>query len=180
MDCLPKCEANYVPLTPLTFLKRAASVYAARTSVVYESTRFTWGQTYERCLRLASSLRSLNVTKNGIIRIPFPFGITKCLKVSILAPNIPATYEVHFAVPMTGAILNTINTRLSSANIATILRHSGAKVFLADCELIPLACKALEILAAAFESRAAAQVIVIDDIDSPIGARLGLLEYEEC
>ncbi|KAL3735726.1 hypothetical protein ACJRO7_024796 [Eucalyptus globulus] len=183
MDCLPKCEANYVLLTPLTFLKRAASVYAARTSVVYESTRFTWGQTYERRflqhLRLASSLCSLNVTKNGIIRIPFPFGITKSLKVSILAPNIPAMYEVHFAVPMTGAILNTINTRLSFANIATILRHSGAKVFLADCELVPLACKALEILAAASKSHAAAQVIVIDDIDSPTGARLGLLEYEE-
>ncbi|KAF8026729.1 hypothetical protein BT93_F3261 [Corymbia citriodora subsp. variegata] len=166
MDCLPKCEANYVPLTPLTFLKRAASVYADRTSVVYESARFTWGQTHERCLRLASSLRSLNVVKNDVV--------------SILAPNVPAMYEVHFAVPMAGAVLNTINTRLNATNIATILRHSGAKVFLVDCELVPLAREALAILATAVSgSCAAPQVVVIDDIDSPTGVRLGDLEYEE-
>ncbi|KAI6691375.1 hypothetical protein NL676_028203 [Syzygium grande] len=111
-------------------------------------------------------------------------GITGCMSlggmpVSVLAPNVPATYEVHFAVPMVGAILNTINTRLSAANIATILGHSEAKVFLVDCDLVPPACKALEILAAASESRAAPQVVVIDDIDSPTGVRLGELEYEE-
>ncbi|KAF8026730.1 hypothetical protein BT93_F3262 [Corymbia citriodora subsp. variegata] len=165
MDCLPKCEANYVPLTPLTFLKRAASVYADRTSIVYESTRFTWGQTHERCLRLASSLRSLNVAKNDVV--------------SILAPNVPATYEVHFAVPMAGAILNTINTRLRAADIATILCHSRAKVFLVDCKLVPLACEALEILAASSKSGAAPWVVVIDDVNSPTGVRLGELEYEE-
>ncbi|KAI6691376.1 hypothetical protein NL676_028204 [Syzygium grande] len=81
MDCLPKCEANHVSLTPLTFLKRAASVSADRTSVVYESTRFTWLQTYERCPRLTSSLRSLNVVKNDVVCISFQ--ITERLKVSI-------------------------------------------------------------------------------------------------
>ncbi|KAJ6423650.1 hypothetical protein OIU84_024594 [Salix udensis] len=69
MDLLPKCDANYVPLTPITFLKRANAAYANRTSVIYEGTRFTWSQTYERCCRLADSLRSLKVGKNDV-----PFG----------------------------------------------------------------------------------------------------------
>lgn len=68
MDKLPKCDANYVPLTPLTFLKRAARSYAKRTSIVYEGTRFTWLQTYQRCCLLASSLSSLNITKNDVVR----------------------------------------------------------------------------------------------------------------
>jgi non-ribosomal peptide synthetase component E (peptide arylation enzyme) len=67
MDQLQKCDANYVPLTPVTFLKRASAVYANRTSVIYEGTRFTWRQTYERCCRLADSLRSLNVGKNDVV-----------------------------------------------------------------------------------------------------------------
>lgn len=67
MDLLPKCDANYVPLTPLTFLNRAAQVYASRTSVIYEGTRFTWRQTDHRCRRLASSLRSLNIVKNDVV-----------------------------------------------------------------------------------------------------------------
>ncbi|KAE8660819.1 Benzoate--CoA ligase, peroxisomal [Hibiscus syriacus] len=95
MDRLSKCNANYVPLTPLMFLKRASNSYADRTSIIYENIRFTWRQTSERCCRLASST------------------------VSVLAPNIPAMYEMHFAVPMAGAVLNTINTRLDAKNIAT-------------------------------------------------------------
>lgn len=67
MDQLPKCRANYAPLTPITFLPRAAAVYSDRTSVIYECVRFTWAQTYDRCLRLASSLRSLNVCKNDVV-----------------------------------------------------------------------------------------------------------------
>ncbi|XP_022760155.1 butyrate--CoA ligase AAE11, peroxisomal-like [Durio zibethinus] len=132
MDQLPKCQANYVPLTPLTFLKRAGSVYANRTSVIYENTRFTWGQTYERCCRLASSLLSLNLQNGNVV--------------SVLAPNVPAMYEMHFAVPMAGAVLNTINTRLDAKNVATILRHSEAKVFFVDYQYVPLAREALRIL----------------------------------
>lgn len=67
MNRLPKCGANYVPLTPLTFLKRAAMVYANRTSVIYGGVSFTYHQTYERCCRLASALRSLNITKNNVV-----------------------------------------------------------------------------------------------------------------
>ncbi|KAI4320256.1 hypothetical protein MLD38_033755 [Melastoma candidum] len=174
MDALPKCDANYVALTPLTFVKRAASVYAARPSVVHDRVRFTWSQTYERCCRLASSLRSLNVTKNSVV--------------SVLAPNVPALYEMHFGVPMAGAVLNTINTRLNADNVATILRHSEPKVFFVDWEYVPKVRDALKIL---IKSRGAGGegadraasflplVVVIDDINSPTGVRLGELEYEQ-
>ncbi|XP_057492360.1 trans-cinnamate:CoA ligase, peroxisomal-like [Actinidia eriantha] len=170
MDRLPKCEANYVPLTPLTFLKRASAVYADRTSIIYAETRFTWRQTYERCRRLAFSLWSLNISKNNVV--------------SVLAPNIPAMYEMHFAVPMAGAVLNTINTRLDPKNIATILRHSEAKVFFVDYEYVPLAREALRLLMANLNGSMEAEssmplVVVIDDIDSPTGVRLGELEYEQ-
>lgn len=173
MDQLPKCGANYVPLTPLTFLKRASSVYANRTSVIYENTRFTWRQTYERCCRLASSLRSLNILKNNVV--------------SVLAPNVPAMYEMHFAVPMAGAVLNTINTRLDAKNVATILRHSEAKAFFVDYQFVAVAKEALRILMSDQYSQQEHDhhssniplVIVIDDIDSPTGVRLGELEYEQ-
>ncbi|GKV00262.1 hypothetical protein SLEP1_g12981 [Rubroshorea leprosula] len=165
MDKLPKCQANYVPLTPLTFLKRAAAVYADRPSLIYEATRFTWQHTYLRCCRLASALLSLNILKNDVV--------------SVLAPNIPAMYEMHFAVPMAGAVLNTINTRLDSKTIATILRHSEAKVFFVDYEFVPLAREALRSLIADSSESSIPLVIVIDDIDRPTGVRLGKLEYEQ-
>ncbi|XP_022770023.1 butyrate--CoA ligase AAE11, peroxisomal-like [Durio zibethinus] len=204
MDQLPKCKANYVPLTPLTFLKRASSAYASRTSLIYETTRFTWRQTYERCCRLASSLLSLNILKNDVVSeiLVYTYLFHPCilvslflilirnlhLQVSVLAPNVPAMYEMHFAVPMAGAVLNTINTRLDAKNVATILRHSEAKAFFVDYQYVPLAREALRILMGSSQehhsSSAAAEssiplVIVIDDIDSPTGVRLGELEYEQ-
>lgn len=165
MDQLPKCAANHVPLTPITFLKRAASVYANRTSLIYGRTQFTWKETYERCCRVASSLRMLNIVKNDVV--------------SVLAPNIPALYEMHFAVPMAGAVLNAINTRLDAGNIATILKHSEAKIFLIDYEYVPVAKEALKLLIAGSSESMVPLVIVIDDIDSPKGIRLGKLEYEQ-
>ncbi|XP_071696036.1 trans-cinnamate:CoA ligase, peroxisomal-like [Rutidosis leptorrhynchoides] len=166
MDKLPKCPANYVPLTPLTFIKRASKVYSNRTSVIYDGARLTWGQTYDRCCRLAYSLRSLNVVKNDVV--------------SVLAPNIPALYEMHFAVPMAGAVLNAINTRLDAKNIATILCHSEAKVFFIDYQYVPLASAALRLMVDGFkDSSSMPLVIVIDDIYKPTGVRLGDLEYEQ-
>ncbi|KAK1297464.1 Benzoate--CoA ligase, peroxisomal [Acorus calamus] len=173
MDMLPKCDANYVPLSPITFLQRAASVYANRTSVIYGNACYTWKQTYDRCRRLASALRSLNISKNDVV--------------SILAPNIPAMYEMHFAVPMAGAVLNTINTRLDARSVATILRHSEAKAFFVDHQFIPLARDALkELVSDSCDSHDAAEeavsiplVVAIDDQDVPTGARLGELEYEQ-
>ncbi|XP_045820843.1 trans-cinnamate:CoA ligase, peroxisomal-like [Trifolium pratense] len=169
MDNLPKCPANYTTLTPLTFLMRASASYANRPSVIHEATQFTWSQTYDRCRRLASSLRALNISKNDVV--------------SVLAPNIPAMYEMHFAVPMAGAVLNTINLRLDPKNIATILRHSEAKIFFVDYEFVPKAKEALRLLME--EKNQTEQysslplVIVIDDINSPTGIRLGELEYEQ-
>ncbi|XXG63691.1 hypothetical protein AAC387_Pa05g1817 [Persea americana] len=165
MDHLVKCEANTAPLTPLTFLNRAATAYASRTSIIYKTTRFTWHQTYRRCCRLASSLSSLNITKNDVV--------------SVLAPNVPAVYEMHFAVPMTGAILNTINTRLDAYNIATILRHSEAKLFFVDHQLVPLARDALNCLAK--DPIKPPLVVLIDKLDAPRGVPFGLgeLEYEQ-
>ncbi|KAK7290273.1 hypothetical protein RIF29_04572 [Crotalaria pallida] len=178
MDNLPKCLANYTSLTPMTFLMRAAACYANRTSVIHEGTRFTWAQTYERCRRLAFSLRALNIARNDVV--------------SVLAPNIPAMYEMHFAVPMAGAVLNTINTRLDAKNIATILKHSEAKVFFVDYEYVSKAKDALRLLMLSninnHQQGAKEQqqyysslplVIVIDDINSPTGIRLGELEYEQ-
>lgn len=164
MDELNKCGANYVALTPTTFLKRASKVYANRASVIYAGVRFNWLQTYQRCCRLASSLRGLNIAKNDVV--------------SVLAPNTPALYEMHFAVPMAGAVLNAINTRLDAKNIATILRHSEAKMFFVDYEYVPVARDALRLLISEDYS-CLPLVIVIDDIDSPTGIRLGELEYEQ-
>ncbi|KAI7756692.1 hypothetical protein M8C21_019539 [Ambrosia artemisiifolia] len=145
-------------------------VYSNRTSVIYAGVTFTWRQTYERCCRLAYSLRSLNVVKNDVV--------------SVLAPNIPALYEMHFAVPMAGAVLNAINTRLDAKNIVTILRHSEAKVFFVDYQYVPIASEALRLLVAGSKDGLSAQyamplVIVIDDVDTPTGVRLGNLEYEQ-
>ncbi|KAL6228273.1 PREDICTED: butyrate--CoA ligase AAE11, peroxisomal-like isoform X2 [Fragaria vesca subsp. vesca] len=165
MNMLPKCDANYAALTPTTFLKRAAMFYSNRTSLIYEGTRFTWRQTHDRCCRLASSLLSLNIAKHDVV--------------SVLAPNIPALYEMHFAVPMAGAVLNTINSRLDAKNIASILKHSGAKVFFVDYEYVPQAREALRILMTGSHPSMMPLVIVIDDIESPTGVRLGELEYEQ-
>ncbi|XP_068646590.1 trans-cinnamate:CoA ligase, peroxisomal-like [Aristolochia californica] len=172
METLMKREANYLPLSPITFLERAAAVYSSRTSVVYGQARFTWRDTYERAKRLASALLSLNVAKNDIV--------------SVLAPNVPALYEMHFAVPMAGAVLNTINTRLDDKTVATILKHSEAKILFVDHEYVPLALNALTLLrngAAVGESPAVEQplVVLIDEIGALTGVCIcGIaIEYEE-
>ena len=117
---LPKCEANYVPLTPLSFLKRTAEVYPDRTSVIYGERRYTWAETYRRSKRLASGLGTLGVEAGD--------------RVAILAANTPEMYEAHFGVPMAGAVLCTINCRLDAPAIAYILEHSQAKVLITDRE----------------------------------------------
>ncbi|KAF5775195.1 putative AMP-dependent synthetase/ligase, AMP-binding, AMP-binding enzyme domain-containing protein [Helianthus annuus] len=171
MNRFAKCLANYVPLTPLTFIKRASMVYPTRTSIIYDRVQFNWRQTYERCCRLADSLRSLHVVKNDVV--------------SVLAPNVPALYEMHFAVPMAGAVLNAINTRLDAKHVASILRHSEAKVLFVDYEFVPLASEGLRLLVADnLEDKACGRihrplVVVIDDISNPTGVRLGNLEYEQ-
>jgi fatty-acyl-CoA synthase len=117
---LDKNAANYVPLTPLSFLARSAAVYPNHLSTVYEGRRFTWSETYARCRRFASYLASRGI---GV-------GDT----VAAMLPNIPAMNEAHFAVPMLGAVLNALNIRLDAPSIAFQLDHGGARIILVDPE----------------------------------------------
>src|ERR1700741_3080510 len=129
---LDRNQANYTPLTPLTFLEGAAYVFPDRASVVYGAQRFTWRETYARCRRLASALARRGIGKNDTV--------------AVMAPNIPAMYEAHFGVPMCGAVLNTLNTRLDAETIAFMLRHGGARVLITDREFAPVVKRAPEIL----------------------------------
>jgi len=120
-------SVNFVPLTPLDFIARSAQVYGAMPAIVYGKTRRTWAQTYERCRRLASSLAARGITRNDTV--------------AVLLPNIPEMVEVHFAVPMAGAVLNALNTRLDYATLLFMLRHGEAKLLIIDSEYSPLAEK---------------------------------------
>ncbi|KAL1223231.1 Butyrate--CoA ligase AAE11, peroxisomal [Cardamine amara subsp. amara] len=163
MDNLALCEANNVPLTPITFLKRASECYPDRTSIIYGQTRYTWPQTYDRCCRLATSLISLNITKNDVV--------------SILAPNVPAMYEMHFSVPMTGAVLNPINTRLDAKTIAVILDHAQPKIVFVDHEFALLIQEALHLLPFD-DSKRHPLIIFINEIDSTTKPSSKELDYE--
>jgi fatty-acyl-CoA synthase len=156
---LDKNPANFVQLTPLSFLERTAAVYPNLVSTVYEDRSFTWAETRERCARFASFL-----TQKGIGR-----GDT----VAAMLPNIPAMNEIHFAVPMTGAVLNTLNIRLDPSAIAFQLDHGGAKVILVDPEFS-------EVIASALTQIKGPKpfVIDVDDASYQGGRRIGEIEYE--
>lgn len=157
---LDKNAANYVPLTPIGFLERAAAVYPTRTAIIHGDVRYSYAEAYARARRLASALAARGV---GI-------GDT----VSVMAPNIPPVLDAHFGVPMTGAVLNTLNIRLDAATIAFTLDHAETKVLITDREFSHVIKAALEI--------AKAKPIIID-IDDPQytgkGERLGEIEYED-
>jgi fatty-acyl-CoA synthase len=151
-------QANHAPLTPLTFLERAAYVYPDRLSVVHANQRFTWQQTYARCRRLASALTRLGVGKNDTV--------------SVMLPNTPPMVEAHFGVPMCGAVLNPLNTRLDAETIAFMLRHAEAKVLITDREFSPVVGMALSQL------KVKPIVIDVDDPSYTGGRLLGTMEYE--
>ncbi|KAL9270139.1 2-methylpropanoate--CoA ligase CCL4-like protein [Drosera capensis] len=125
--------ANSAALTPLSFMDRTATVYGDCVSIVYHSTTFTWSQTRRRCLQAASAICSL--LGGGIL--------SRRQVVSVLAPNVPAFYELQFAVPMSGAVLNSINTRLDPHAVSVILRHSHSRLVFVDRQLAPLLRRAL-------------------------------------
>jgi len=156
---LERNPANYAPLTPLVFIEWSAYVYPERMAVIHGQRRFTWAQTYARCRRLASAL-----AQRGI-----GLGHT----VALMAANTPEMYEAHFGVPMTGAVLNTLNTRLDAEAIAFMLGHGEAKVLIADREFSPT------VEAAIANLREKPLVIDIDDpeYDGP-GERLAEQDYE--
>jgi fatty-acyl-CoA synthase len=153
---LGKTAANYAPLTPLSFLERAAYVYPDKVSIIHGAQRFTWKETYARCRRLASAL-----AKRGI-------GVGDT--VAVMLPNTPAMVEVHFGVPMTGATLNTLNTRLDAEAIGFMLEHGEAKVLITDKEFSSVIEKAL---------RPGIEVIDVEDPEFKGGKRLGQKTYEE-
>lgn len=155
---LRRNAANYVPLSPLSFLSRAARVYGPRTAVIYGERRYTYATLLERCRRLASALAACGVGGGDTV--------------AIMAPNTPEMLEAHYGVPMLGAVLCSINIRLDATAIAFILRHAEAKVLLVDREFGPtvtVACAMLEIKP---------RVIDIDDPLSPVRVAIGETDYE--
>ena len=117
---LDKNAANYVPLSPLSLLARAAAVYPNRIATIHGDWRITWVETYERCRRLGSALAKRGVRAGETV--------------SIMAPNVPALYDAHFGIAMIGAVLNALNTRLDADAIAFMLQHAETKVLIADRE----------------------------------------------
>ncbi|MCB1913415.1 MAG: acyl-CoA synthetase, partial [Rhodocyclaceae bacterium] len=156
---LDRNAANYVPLTPLTFIERTAYIYPDRVALIHGERRFTWLQTYGRCRRLASALKARGVG----------YGDT----VSVILNNTPEMYECHFGVPAIGAVLNTVNTRLDAESIAFILNHAEAKVLITDREYAHAVKQAI--------ATAGREMLVID-VDDPEyrgpGDRLGSIDYE--
>tara|TARA_B100001123_G_scaffold163326_1_gene188177 strand:+ start:4275 stop:5909 length:1635 start_codon:yes stop_codon:yes gene_type:complete len=160
---LDKNPANFIELSPITFLERIKDVYPNEEALIYGDRKYTWRQTYERCIKFASALE-----KQGI-----GLGDT----VSILAANTPELFEAHYSIPMTGAVINTINIRLDPQTISYILEHSDAKLFIVDTQFSPAIKKALK----QFNKK----IPVIDIVDDQAqlkdgeGERLGQWTYEE-
>uniref|UniRef100_A0A0E0K8F2 4-coumarate--CoA ligase n=1 Tax=Oryza punctata TaxID=4537 RepID=A0A0E0K8F2_ORYPU len=156
-------DANYAPLTPVSFLERAAVVYGDRTAVVSGGREYSWRKTRERCLAGASALAELGVGRRDVV--------------AVIAANIPAMYELHFSVPMTGGVLCTLNTRHDAAMVSVLLKHSEAKVFLVESQFLAVAHDALRLLADA--KAGLPLVIAISDTgDSSSSSDGGWLEYE--
>src|SRR5579863_6069332 len=157
---LDKTPANFVALTPLSFLARTAGIYPDHTSTIYEDRHFSWSETYTRCRRFASYLASRNIGPGDTV--------------AAMLPNIPAMNELHFAVPMTGAVLNALNIRLDAASIAFQLDHGGARIVLVDPEFSAVIAEALSLMKGERPS-----VIDVDDKAFAGGKRIGEIEYEE-
>lgn len=157
---LERNAANYVPLTPLTFLARSAYIYPERLAVIHGARRYNWRQVYSRSRRLASALKQLGVGRNDTV--------------AVVLNNTPEMYECHFGIPACGAVINTINTRLDAETIAFILNHGEAKVLIADREYARTVGRALEL--------AQRPGLIVIDVDDPEytgpGERLGKMDYE--
>lgn len=156
---LDKNPANYTPLTPISFLERSASIFPNKVAQIHHTTKYTWAETFARCKKLASALNKAGVKKGETV--------------AFLSPNITPLFEAHFGVPMAGAVLNAINTRLDADAISFILQHAEAKVFFVDREFSEVAKKALRRLGM-FRPK-------IIDIDDPFyegGQLIGEADYE--
>ena len=160
---LDKNSANFVPLSPLSFITRVKDIYPNYDSLVYGKRSYTWLETYNRCTKFASALAKK--------------GITKGSTVSIIAANTPELFEAHYSIPMTGGVINTINTRLDAETIAYILDHSDAKLLITDTQFSPTMKKALKIYGK--------NIPIIDIHDDQAvfkdgeGEQIGEMTYEE-
>ena len=159
---LPRNEANYAPLSPLSFIERTAEVYPERLAVVHGGLRRNWAEVFRRCRQLASALER--------------HGIGEGDTVAVMLPNTPAMVEAHFGIPVTGAVINTLNTRLDAESIAFTLDHGEAKAVIVDPEFSGVMKKAL------FLRKAATPLLVIDVEDALYtgqGERVGSVLYED-
>ena len=159
---LPRCDANFAPLTPLDFIARAAAVYPQRLAVVHGALRQTWGETYARARRLASALQRAGIGKNDTV--------------AVMLPNTPPMVEAHFGVPMAGAVLNALNTRLDAAALAYMLDHGEARAVIVDSEFAAVMAQALALR----ERREPLLVIDAPDATWPGEVlRIGRMDYED-
>ena len=160
-DELPRTPANFVALSPLRYLERAAYIYPHQNAIIHGSRQITWRETYLRCCQFAHQLQNFGISKNDTV--------------SVLLPNVPAMLEAHFAVPMAGAVLNTLNTRLDPKTLAFMLDHAESKVLLVDPEFAALAQEALQMVNH--------EIYVIDVSDAEYehaanALSIGQIEYE--
>ena len=157
---MQKNDANFVPLTPLSFLDRIKDVYPDYEALIYQDRKYTWRQVYDRCTRFASALTKIGIGQGDVV--------------SIMAANTPELFEAHYSVPMTGGVINTINTRLDTRTVAYILEHSDCKVFIVDRQFQKVASEAL--------SQVDREIVVIDIDDRHAGLgdvpAIGKQEYE--
>ncbi|PSS17166.1 Acyl-activating enzyme 1, peroxisomal like [Actinidia chinensis var. chinensis] len=162
------CSANYVPLSPISFLQRSAIVYRDTPSLVYGNLCFTWKDTLHRCTSLASALTHLGISRGDVV--------------AALAPNIPALYELHFGVPMAGAVLCTLNIRHDSKMVSVLLKHSEAKIMFVDYQFLDVGRGAIEILSKTSTNLPQLVLILESDKSSPTASNTvstnGNLDYE--
>ena len=158
---LDKNPSNYVPLTPLSFLERAKDIYPNYEALVYETKSFTWTEVFNRCIKFASALEKIGIVEGDTV--------------SVMTFNTPEIFEAHYSVPMTGAVLNTINSRLDAKTVAYILEHSEAKVLIIDRQLHAVAEKALSTL----KDKPIVIDVQDDFADQSLLKKIGDREYEE-
>ncbi len=158
---LEKNNANFIPLTPLSFLERAKDIYPNYEALVYEKRSYTWTEVYKRCIKFASALEKAGIGKGDTV--------------SVMAFNTPEIFEAHYSVPMTGAVLNTINVRLDAKTVSYILNHSEAKVFIVDRQLHSIIEKALTTV----EKKPIIIDIQDDFADQKLLKKIGEHEYEQ-
>ena len=157
---LPRTEANFAPFTPLAFIQRTAEVYPDKLAIVHGELRQNWAQTYDRCRQLASALQKHGIGKNDTV--------------AAMLPNTPPMVEAHFGVPMAGAVLNTLNTRLDPEAVAFMLDHGEAKAIIVDPEFAGIVKKALALRT----STAPLLVIDVEDALYGEGTKIGSVTYE--